>query len=307
MIAKTGEALLVAAGMAWQVGWSLVLGFVLSGIIQAVVSKERMREQLGRDGLREIALATGYGAASSSCSYAAAALSKTLFKKGAALTPSLAFLFSSTNLVVELGIILYLLMGWQFTLAEWLGGVVLVAIMSLLVKLTYPKKLVQEARSHVERGVEHQHGRETVEGATLWAKLRNPRTPVLVAQSVAMDWSMLWKDVIGGFLIAGALATFVPSRVWKSLFLEGAPVVVQIPANAFAGAVIAILTFVCSIGTFPWQRYFGEPVSRSEGCCLFCTLTLSYCRCSTSTGNTTAGRWLHTSSQSSSRRWSDRR
>jgi uncharacterized membrane protein YraQ (UPF0718 family) len=251
VIAKTGEALLVAAGMAWQVGWSLVLGFVLSGIIQTVVSRERMREQLGRDGLREIALATGYGAASSSCSYAAAALSKTLFKKGAALTPSLAFLFSSTNLVVELGIILYILMGWQFTLAEWLGGVVLVAIMSLLVKLTYPKKLVEEARSHVDKGVQHQHGSETVEGATLWARLRNPRTPILVAQSVAMDWSMLWKDVIGGFLIAGALATFVPPQVWKSLFLEGAPTVVKVPANAFAGAVIAILTFVCSIGNVP--------------------------------------------------------
>jgi len=251
MIAKVGEALLVSAGMAWQVGWSLVLGFVLSGVIQAVVSKERMRERLGRDGVREIALATGYGAASSSCSYAAAALSKTLFKKGAALTPSLAFLFASTNLVVELGIILYLLMGWQFTVAEWIGGVVLVAIMSLLVKLTYPRTLVEEARVHVETGAGHEHGGETVEGMTLWAKLRNPRTPILVAQSVAMDWSMLWKDLIGGFLIAGVLATFVPPHVWKSLFLEGAPAIVQVPANAVAGAVIAILTFVCSIGNVP--------------------------------------------------------
>jgi uncharacterized membrane protein YraQ (UPF0718 family) len=250
-VVHVGQALLAASAMAWQVGWSLVLGFVLSGIIQAVVSKDRMREQLGGSGIREIAVATGYGAASSSCSYAAAALSRTLFKKGAGLAPSLAFLFSSTNLVVELGIILYLLMGWQFTVSEWIGGVVLVVIMSVLVKLTYPKELVEEARAHEESGGGHEHGSETVEGATLWQKLRNPRTPILVAQSVAMDWSMLWKDVIGGFLIAGFLATFVPPHVWKALFLAGAPAAVQIPANAIAGAVIAIVTFVCSIGNVP--------------------------------------------------------
>ena len=250
-ISHVGQALLAAGAMAWQVGWSLVLGFILSGIIQAVVSKDRMREQLGRSGIREIALAAGYGAASSSCSYAAAALSRTLFKKGAGFAPSLAFLFSSTNLVVELGIILFLLMGWQFTAAEWIGGLVLIAVMSLLVKVTYPKQLVEEARTHQETGGGHEHGVETVEGATLWQKLRNPRTPILVAQSVAMDWSMLWKDVIGGFLIAGALATFVPPNFWKALFLSGAPAAVQLPANAVAGAVIAILTFVCSIGNVP--------------------------------------------------------
>ncbi len=250
-LAHVGQALVAALAMAWQVAWSLVLGFVLSGVIQAVVSKDRMREQLGRSGIREIALATGYGAASSSCSYAAAALSRTLFKKGAGFAPSLAFLFSSTNLVVELGLILYLLMGWQFTVAEWIGGIVLVAIMSLLVRLTYPKKLIEEARAHRETGGGHEHAGDTVEGATLWQKLSNPRTPVLVAQSVAMDWSMLWKDVIGGFLIAGFLAVFVPPHVWKTLFLAGAPAAIQIPANAVAGAVIAILTFVCSIGNVP--------------------------------------------------------
>ena len=137
-----GQALLLAAGMFWQVAWSLVLGFFLSAAIQTLVSKERMTAQLGRNGLREIALATAYGAASSSCSYAAAAMSKTLFKKGAGFIPSLAFLFASTNLVVELGIILYLLMGWQFTAAEWIGGVLLIAIMALIVKATYPLSLI---------------------------------------------------------------------------------------------------------------------------------------------------------------------
>jgi hypothetical protein len=139
MVPHIGQALLMAIGMLWQVGWSLVLGFGISAILQAVVSKESMTAALGRDGVREIALATAAGAASSSCSYASAAVSHTLFKKGAALIPSLAFLFASTNLVAELGIILYLLMGWQFMIGEWIGGVVLVVILSCLVRLTYPK------------------------------------------------------------------------------------------------------------------------------------------------------------------------
>jgi len=251
MIPKLGEALLAAAGMAWQVGWSLVLGFTLSGIVAAVVSKDRMRAQLGRSGVRELALAAGYGAASSSCSYAAAALSRTLFKRGAGFATSLAFLFASTNLVIELGIILYLLMGWQFTLAEWLGGIVLIAIMAALVKLTYPKQLVEETRIHRESGGGHEHGSETVQGATLWQKLRNPRTPIVVAQGVAMEWSMLWKDLAAGFVIAGFLAVFVPPHVWGLLFLSGAPAAVRVPANAVAGAAIAIITFVCSIGNVP--------------------------------------------------------
>src|SRR5580692_10864080 len=143
LAAMLGGALLLAVGMMWQVAWSLILGFTLSGLVQTLVSKERIGALLGRDGSREIALATGFGAASSSCSYAAAAMSKTLFKKGAALVPSLAFLFSSTNLVLELGIILWVLMGWQFTVAEWLGGLVMIGVLTLLVRLTYPKALVE--------------------------------------------------------------------------------------------------------------------------------------------------------------------
>ncbi|HEY0614986.1 MAG TPA: permease [Candidatus Elarobacter sp.] len=251
MIEKIGEALMLAAGMAWQVGWSLVLGFALSGAVQALVSKERMQRALGRDGIREIALATGFGAASSSCSYAAAAMSKTLFKKGAALVPSLAFLFSSTNLVLELGIILWLLMGWQFTAAEWIGGLVLVAIMTVLVKITYPKDLVEEARRHVDEATGHDHGSMEGEGGGVLERLRDPATRVAIAQNFAMDFSMLWKDLLGGFVIAGALAAFVPDQAWKALFLHGAPPGVQLVGNAVVGPVIAVLSFVCSIGNVP--------------------------------------------------------
>jgi len=245
------SALLLAFGMLWQVFWSLVLGFTLSGAVQALVSKERMQAVLGRSGIREIALATGFGAVSSSCSYAAAAMSKTLFKKGAGFIPSLAFLFSSTNLVIELGIILWLLIGWQFTVAEWIGGCVLIAVMTILVKLTYPKALVEEARRRVDNVGGHDHGSMEGDGDTLLARLRDPATRVAIAQNAVMDASMLWKDLLGGFLIAGALAAFVPDGAWKAVFLTGAPPVVHQLGDAILGPLIAIFTFVCSIGNVP--------------------------------------------------------
>jgi uncharacterized membrane protein YraQ (UPF0718 family) len=247
--ATLGDALLMAIGMFWEVGWSLALGFIISALLQVFVSKERMQKALGRDGAKEIALATLYGAASSSCSYASASISRTLFKKGAALTPSLAFLLASTNLVVELGIVLYLLMGWQFTLAEWLGGVVLVIIMALLVKLTYPAKLVFEARHHPDEGMMHVH--EAPPEETFHARLRDPRTRILVAQIFSADFLMLWKDLAAGFLIAGFLAAFVPAEWWEKLFLTHAAGWIQVPANAVIGVLIAVFSFVCSIGNAP--------------------------------------------------------
>jgi uncharacterized membrane protein YraQ (UPF0718 family) len=248
---QLAEALLMAAGMFWDVGWSLVLGFTISAVIQAVVSTGQMRRALGRDGPREIALATIAGAASSSCSYASAAISRTLFKKGAALIPSLAFLFASTNLVIELGIILYLLMGWQFTAAEWIGGVALIVIMSVLARLTYPAKLVEEARHHPEPGGGHEHEAMALAGEALWQKLKDPRAHIVIAQNFAMDWSMLWKDLVAGFLIAGALSAFVPAEFWAALFLKGASPWLQVPVNALVGPLIAVISFVCSIGNVP--------------------------------------------------------
>jgi uncharacterized protein len=250
-LANVGHALLMALGMFWKTGWSLVLGFTISAALQAFVSTDQIRRALGRDGAKEIALATAAGAASSSCSYASAAISPTLFKKGAALIPSLAFLFASTNLVIELGLVLYFLMGWPFTGAEWIGGVVLVAIMTLLVRLTYPKQLVEEARHHPEQGTAHEHSGMVVEGDGFWGKLRKPEARIRIAQNFAMDWSMLWKDLVGGFVIAGFLSAFVPSGIWEALFLKGTSPWVQVPVNALLGPVIAVVTFVCSIGNVP--------------------------------------------------------
>ena len=246
-----GQALLMALAMFWKVGWSLILGFTISAALQAVVSKAGMQKALGRAGAREVALATVLGAASSSCSYASAAVSRTLFKKGAALVPALAFLFASTNLVAELGIVLYLLMGWQFTVAEWVGGIVLVAIMAALVKLTYPTRLIEEARHHPEAGGGHDHGDMTAPGDTLWKKLTGRQGRIMIAQNFAMDWGMLWKDLTLGFLIAGALSVLVPNGVWQTLFVTDAPSWVQVPANALIGPLVAVISFVYSIGNVP--------------------------------------------------------
>lgn len=252
LIHQVGQVLLMAAGMFWQVGWSLVLGFGISAVLQAVVSQAAMRAALGRDGLREIALATAAGAASSSCSYASAAVSRTLFKKGAALIPTLAFIFASTNLVVELGIVLYLLMGWPFMAGEWLGGIVLIGIMAVLVRLTYPTQLIEAARHHPEApSGGHDHGSMTEDGGSVWNKLGRRETWIQVAQNFVMDWSMLWKDLLLGFLIAGALAVFVPDGVWRTLFVQGASPWLQVPANALLGPLVAVLSFVCSIGNVP--------------------------------------------------------
>jgi uncharacterized membrane protein YraQ (UPF0718 family) len=251
IVSHIGQALLLAGGMFWQVGWSLVLGFALSAALQTLVSKERMVAALGGNGLRQIALATAAGAASSSCSYAAAAVSKTMFRKGAGLVPSLAFLLASTNLVAELGIVLYLLLGWQFMAGEWIGGIVLVLIMSLIVRATAPASLVEAARHVGDGSRAHEHASMAAPAETLWRRLGRARTWTQIAQNFAMDVGMLWKDLLLGFLIAGALSAFVPAVVWQALFVKNAAPWVQVPANALLGPIVAMLSFVCSIGNVP--------------------------------------------------------
>ena len=236
--------------MAWQVAWSLVLGFAISAILQAVVSQQAMQRALGRGGARQIMLATAAGAASSSCSYASAAISRTLFARGAALVPALAFVFASTNLVAELGLVLYLLLGWQFMAGEWAGGLVLVVLLTLIVRLTYPARLVEAARRRAAEGIGHAEATAEQPG-TLWQKLARRQTWVVVAQSFVMDFSMLWKDLVLGFLIAGGLAAFVPQGAWQALFAQGHSAWVMVPANAVVGPLIAVLSFVCSIGNLP--------------------------------------------------------
>ena len=236
--------------MLWQMLWALVLGFGISASMQVFVSKEKMAEMFGRTGLREVGLAMGIGAASSSCSYAAAAATKTAFKKGAALVPSLAFLFASTNLVIELGIVLWMLMGWRFVLAELVGAFVMVGVMWLLVWLTASEKLVKEARAHEEGGKESKHGDEKEHqhgdhsGGKRGALGR-------IADAFFMDLSMLWKEIIAGVLIAGFLMVLVPKGWWQALFLSDGPYGVRLFENAIVGPLVAVASFVCSVGNIP--------------------------------------------------------
>ena len=240
--------------MLWETFWALILGFSLSAFLQVFFRKEQITKQFGRTGLREVALATFFGAVSSSCSYAAAATAKTVFRKGASLVPTLAFMFASTNLVLELGFILWLLLGWTFLLAEVVGAFILIAVMWLLVKLTLPKGLVEAARAHTgdeEKSCCHSHEPDMEEDESFKVKIRKPESWASVADAFIMDVSMLWKEILIGFLIAGFLMVLVPESGWKNLFVTQGTGSVRLIENAIVGPLIAVASFVCSIGNIP--------------------------------------------------------
>src|SRR5437763_2348218 len=236
------------AAMFWETLWALVLGFGISAALQVFVSKEQMTRAFGVTNLRTVSLATGLGAASSSCSYAAVAAGRSAFQQGAALIPVLAFMFASTNLVVELGAVLWLLMGWRFVLAEVLGAFVLIGAMWLLMSIFFPKKLEDEARrqastSNANHDHSHHHDHEhRHDSKSKWSRLAN---------AFWMDWLMLWKELAAGFLIAGFLAALVPSDWWKALFIETGTPFLRLIENAAVGPIIAVLSFVCSAGNIP--------------------------------------------------------
>jgi uncharacterized protein len=233
------------AAMFWETLWALVLGFGISAALQVFVNKEQMTRAFGVTNLRTMSLATGLGAASSSCSYAAVAAGRSAFQQGAALTPALAFMFASTNLVVELGAVLWLVMGWRFVLAEVIGAFVLISMMWWLMSIFFPKKLEAEARKHAETATEecaHHNHKHTQAGGGRWTRLAN---------AFWMDWLMLWKELAAGFLIAGFLAALMPPDWWKALFIESGSPFLRLIENAAVGPIIAILSFVCSIGNIP--------------------------------------------------------
>jgi uncharacterized membrane protein YraQ (UPF0718 family) len=232
--------------MAWEVWWALVLGFTLSGIVQAWVPRSRLQRTLGGSGAREVALATGLGAASSSCSYAAVAIAKSLFQKGASFAAAMAFQFASTNLVFELGIVMWIFLGWKFTLAEFAGGLVLIALMWLGVRLFISKRLEEETREHaIAAQAGHAHG--SVESGP---KLFSLQAWSAVAHNFRADWEMLWKEIVGGFLIAGYVA-LLPMGFFNGLFITGHGGVLRLLENVVLGPIVAALSFVCSVGNIP--------------------------------------------------------
>jgi hypothetical protein len=250
VLSTIGDGFKDAFLMAWEVWWALVLGFAISAIVQAWVPRERIHSALGGSGARPVALATGLGAASSSCSYAAIAIAKSLFQAGASAASTLAFQFSSTNLVFELGVVMWVLIGWQFTLAEFVGGLILIATMTVLLRLFVSSRVEERARVHAQSAeVGHQH-----HSAGQQVRLRERLTSIGawsdVAHNFRNDWAMVWKEVLAGFLLAGFIGQ-LPNSFFNSLFIAHAPAGLKLLENAIVGPVIAILSFVCSVGNVP--------------------------------------------------------
>jgi uncharacterized membrane protein YraQ (UPF0718 family) len=249
------DALSFAGGMTWEILWALILGFTLSAVVQAVVSKSEMTRLLPDDSPRSLAVACGLGIASSSCSYAAVALARSLFRKGADFTSAMAFEFASTNLVIELGVILALLMGWQFTLAEFVGGAIMIVLMALLFRLLLQPKLVEEARRQAERGLRgsmegHAEMDMSVAGGSIASRILSPKGFTAISHSFVMEWAAILRDVVLGLLIAGALAAWVPESFWRSFFIVDHPTLAKF-WGPLVGPLVSVVSFVCSIGNVP--------------------------------------------------------
>lgn len=249
------HALQMAFAMFWEILWALILGFGLSGVVQAVVSKKQITRLLPDDSPRSLAIACGLGAASSSCSYAAVALARSIFRKGADFTASIAFMLASTNLVVELGIIMAILLGWQFAVAEFAGGPLMVAILALLFRLFLKRRMVEAARRQAEKGLPgrmegHAAMDMSVTGGTLWKRMFSPKGFTSISHYFVMDWLAIWKDIALGLLIAGALGAWIPMEWWNKFFLTDHPVWAKL-WGPIVGPIVAIVSFVCSIGNVP--------------------------------------------------------
>src|SRR5215470_15682542 len=251
-----GHALAVAGSMTWQITWSLILGFTLSAVVQAVVRRQTIVRLLGDDRPKTLAVAAGLGAASSSCSYAAVALARSLFRRGANFTAAMAFEIASTNLVIELGIILALLLSWQFTLGEFVGGPFMIVLMAVAFRLFVRKRLIAAAREQADKGLAgSMEGHAAMDmsiqaGGSFWRRLLSRDGYTSVSHIFVMEWAAVIRDIAAGLLIAGAVAAWVPNSFWQQLFLTGHPLAAKLWGPVI-GPVISVLSFVCSIGNVP--------------------------------------------------------
>ena len=250
------HALSLTGSMTWEILWALILGFALSAVIQALVSKSTVVNVLGDNRPRTLALASLLGAASSSCSYAAVALARSLFRKGADFTAATAFAVASTNLVVELGMILALLLGWRFTLAEFVGGPIMIVVLALLFRPLLSERLLSGARDQAERGVAgsmegHAAMDMSVGGeGSFVRRLASSEGLTSVAHVFVMEWAAILRDLVGGLLAAGAIGAWVPDSFWRGFFLAGHPLASRL-WDPLVGPLVAVLSFVCSIGNVP--------------------------------------------------------
>jgi uncharacterized protein len=250
VLSQVGRGFANAFEMAYEVWWALVLGFAISAVVQAWVPRERIQRALSGSGLVPVGKATALGAASSSCSYAAIAIAKSLFEKGASAATALSFQFASTNLVWELGLVIWILMGWQFTLAEFLGGVVLILLMWALLRFFVSRRVEEEAREHAQRA-DTGHMHHSTASTLPWRKrILSTEAWSDVAHNFRGDWQILWKEITIGFVLAG-FASLIPNRWFSTLFYESGPAPLRLLENVVVGPAIAMLTFVCSVGNVP--------------------------------------------------------
>jgi uncharacterized protein len=255
ILTAVGQALEMAFFMFWEVLWPLALGFLISAVVQTVVSRRTVVGLLGSDDLRGVSIATVLGAASSSCSYAAVAVGRGLFRRGATFANAILFEFASTNLVFELGLVLLVLLGWQFVAAEFAGGLLMIAILAVIFKYTLRAQMVDAARAQAEKGL---HGRMEGHGemdmsitdGPFFGRLFSARAFTAISHYFYMDVASLYQDLILGFLIAGALAAWVPNHFWQSLFLSNQPALGAV-WGPIVGPIISMLSFVCSVGNVP--------------------------------------------------------
>jgi uncharacterized membrane protein YraQ (UPF0718 family) len=239
-----------ALGFFWKAGWAFVLGYTVSGMIQAFVPKARLTRHMGAPSVGSISLATAFGAASSSCSFAALAAARSLVLKGAHFIAAVAFMFASTNLVIELGVLILIFLGWQFMAAELIGGLLLIIISSVLIKLTYPQSWLEAARERVEEGAE-----EEEEDFDWRQRIRSRKGWRMVGNNFVMDWQMVWEEIVIGFTIAGFVAVLVPASFWAAIFLKNAgdslPGWLLVLENAAVAPFVAAATFIGSMGNIP--------------------------------------------------------
>jgi YHS domain-containing protein/uncharacterized membrane protein YraQ (UPF0718 family) len=266
-----GSGLRMAFFMFWDTLWPLIFGFGLSGAVQAFVRRSELQRVMGDHGPRSLALASAFGAASSSCSYAASAMAKSLFQKGADFTTAMVFMLASTNLVIELGLVLWILIGWQFAVSEYVGGIIMIGLLALVARFFFRPRLVQAARRRLEQGTAisgHEHHGEQHQTTDRWLdRVRSRAGWADAAAYTIADLKMLRKEMLIGYLVAGFIAVLVPTEVWNLVFFHGHGVLTSVE-NALVGPLIAILSFVCSIGNVPlaaalWQGgiSFGGVVS----------------------------------------------
>jgi uncharacterized membrane protein YraQ (UPF0718 family) len=251
-----GHAVSLAGSMTWEILWALILGFTLSSIVQALVRRETVVRLLGDDRPKTLAIAAGLGAASSSCSYAAVALARSLFRKGASFTAAMAFEIASTNLVIELGIILALFLGWQFTLAEFIGGPLMIVFIAVMFRLFLRQRLLDEARRQADRGLAgSMEGHAAMDMSidregTIWRRLRSAEGFTAVSHIFVLEWAMVLRDIVIGLLLAGAIGAWVPDRFWRHFFLVHHPLASKL-WGPIVGPVVSVISFVCSIGNVP--------------------------------------------------------